>query len=123
MEATSESVQALHDFVVARARTQGCNERQAQAVADSVATPGSFIYSKWRHGGWYVSGVRYPSGACGCVSRNYVDNKWRIACDSRRSDLNAPGDFTFASRDAAAHAEHALVREAWIAEMAKGAPQ
>ena len=54
-------------------------------------------YEKWRHGGWYVTNVRYKSGACGCVSRNYDDGKWRIAC----------GDFsqTFPSRDAAARAE------------------
>lgn len=32
------------------------------------------IYSSWRHGGWYVHNVRYPSGACGCVSNNYPDN-------------------------------------------------
>ena len=54
-------------------------------------------YEKWRHGGWYVTNVRYASGACGCVSRNYEDGKWRIAW----------GDFTqtFPSRDAAARAE------------------
>lgn len=67
------------------------------------------IYSPWRHGGWYVDNVQYPSGACGCVSKNYVDRKWRIVCDSRRSDLNEPGDFTFPSRDAAARAERDLV--------------
>jgi hypothetical protein len=67
------------------------------------------VYSRWRHGGWYVNNVRYPSGACGCVSNNYSDKKWRIACDSRRNDLGGPGDYTFASRDAAARAELALV--------------
>src|SRR5580700_4881304 len=30
------------------------------------------VYSPWRHGGWYVDNVRYPSGAVGCVSRNYA---------------------------------------------------
>src|SRR4051812_29399717 len=45
--------------------------------------PARFDYSKWRHGGWYVHNVRYPSGAIGCVSRNYEDGKWRIACDPR----------------------------------------
>ena len=67
------------------------------------------VYSRWRHGGWYVDNVRYPSGACGCVSKNYPDAKWRIVCDSRRNDLDGPGDYTFASRDAAARAELALV--------------
>ena len=60
------------------------------------------IYSRWRHGGWYVHNVRYPSGACGCVSRNYPDKKWRIACDSRK---NPP---TFKNRDEAAFAEKLL---------------
>jgi hypothetical protein len=56
-------------------------------------------YSPWRHGGWYVHNVRYPSGACGCVSNNYDDGKWRIA---------QSGFFhiTFPSRDAAAKAEY-----------------
>ena len=31
-------------------------------------------YEKWRHGGWYVCNVRYPSGAIGCVSNNNVNN-------------------------------------------------
>ena len=67
------------------------------------------VYSRWRHSGWYINNVRYPSGACGCVSNNYPDKKWRIACDSRRNELGGPGDYTFASRDAAARAELALV--------------
>lgn len=66
-------------------------------------------YSRWRHGGWYVHDVRYPSGACGCVSNNYPDKKWRIACDDRRKELGGEGDFTFATRDAAARAELELV--------------
>jgi hypothetical protein len=37
-------------------------------------------FSPWRHGGWYVDNVRYPTGGCGCVSRNYPDRKWRIVC-------------------------------------------
>jgi len=67
-------------------------------------------FSKWRHGGWYVTNVRYPTGALGCVSNNYADGQWRIVCDSRRNGLNEPGDFTFATRDAAAKAERELVR-------------
>ena len=61
-------------------------------------------YEKWRHGGWYTN-VRYPSGAGGCVSRNYADKKWRIACDPRDFDT-AP---TFRNRDEAAKAEAALI--------------
>lgn len=55
-------------------------------------------YRAWRGGGWYVDNVHYPSGAVGCVSRNYADKKWRIVCDR---------DFTrtFRSRDDAARAE------------------
>lgn len=67
-------------------------------------------YSAWRHGGWYVTNVRYPTGAIGCVSNNYADGKWRIVCDPRRDGLNEPGDFTFATREAAANAERELVR-------------
>lgn len=72
-----------------------------------------FSYSTWRHGGWYVHEVRYSTGACGCVSRNYPDKKWRIACDPRPFD-EAP---TFPNRDAAAAAEYELAaRERAIAE-------
>lgn len=66
-------------------------------------------YERWRHGGWYVGGIYYPNGGCGCVSNNYPDKKWRIACDPRRFDLNEPGDFTFPTRDAAARAELELL--------------
>jgi hypothetical protein len=59
------------------------------------------IYSKWRHGGWYVDNVRYPSGAVGCVSRNYPDGKWRIVCANQ-------DDVTYPTRDAAARAERLL---------------
>lgn len=67
-------------------------------------------FSKWRHGGWYVTNVRYASGAIGCVSNNYPDRKWRIACDNRRTDLGGEGDYTFPTRDAAARAEYALAK-------------
>ena len=70
-------------------------------LADAPAT---FTYGRWRHGGWYVDQVRYPSGACGCVSNNYDDRKWRIACDPRPF-ADRP---TFKSRDAAARAEWVL---------------
>jgi hypothetical protein len=61
-------------------------------------------FSPWRHGGWYVDNVRYPSGACGCVSRNYADRKWRIVCDKRPFE-DRP---TFKTRDEAARAERKL---------------
>src|ERR1700692_55811 len=62
------------------------------------------LYSPWRHGGWYVHNIRYPSGACGCVSRNYPDGKWRIVCDERDPQP------TYPSRDAAALAELELIK-------------
>lgn len=62
-------------------------------------------YSPWRHGGWYVDNVRYPSGAVGCVSRNYADKKWRIACDYRPDAYEL---HTYPNRDAAARAEREL---------------
>lgn len=63
-----------------------------------------FTYSPWRHGGWYTN-VMYPSGACGCVSRNYPDGKWRIVCD-RRPEAEQE---TYPNRDAAARAERDLI--------------
>lgn len=69
--------------------------------------PTAFDYSRWRHGGWYVHNVRYPSGAIGCVSRNYPDGKWRIVCDPRPFDEQP----TFKTRDEAALAEWRLVNK------------
>lgn len=66
-----------------------------------------FDYSKWRHGGWYVDNVRYPSGAVGCVSRNFEDRKWRIACDPRPFEEQP----TFKTRNDAALAEWRLINE------------
>lgn len=63
-----------------------------------------FSFSRWRHGGWYVQGVRYPTGAIGCVSRNYEDGKWRIVCDPRPFDQRP----TFKTRNEAALAEYRL---------------
>lgn len=59
-------------------------------------------YEKWRHGGWYVTNVHYPSGAIGCVSNNYEDKKWRVVC----GDQNV----TFSSRYAAAKAEYLMAK-------------
>ncbi len=36
-------------------------------------------------------------------------------CDSRRGDLNAPGDVTYRSQDEAAGAEQVLALQAWVA--------
>lgn len=59
-------------------------------------------YDRWRHGGWYVTNIHYPSGACGCVSNNYPDKKWRIACGSYYH-------ITFSTRRDAACAEKAII--------------
>lgn len=72
------------------------------------------IYTRWRHGGWYVRNTIYPGGSSGCVSRNYEDGKWRIVCDSRRKNLHEEGDFTYPTRDAAARAERDLVAQGII---------
>lgn len=64
----------------------------------------TFNYTKWRHGGWYVPGIQYASGAIGCVSNNYPDGKWRIVCDEREPQP------TFKTRDEAAAAEYAIAQ-------------
>lgn len=63
-------------------------------------TPWESSYDAWRHGGWYTD-ARYPSGACGCVSNNYTDKKWRIACGPYFG-------LTFSTRRDAANAERAM---------------
>jgi hypothetical protein len=78
-----------------------------EALQDPEQPPERFDYSRWRHGGWYVHNVTYPTGACGCVSNNYEDRKWRIACDLRPFDKQP----TFKNRDEAAKAEWLLARE------------
>jgi hypothetical protein len=70
--------------------------------------PETFHYSRWRHGGWYVHNVRYPSGAIGCVSRNYEDRKWRVACSDQHH-------ITYPSRDAAARAEWHIAQKEYEA--------
>lgn len=59
-------------------------------------------FERWRHGGWYVTSVRYLSGAVGCVSNNYPDKKWRIVCDERKDPP------TYKTRNDAAVAESAI---------------
>lgn len=75
--------------------------------------PKNWDYSPWRHGGWYVGNICYPSGAVGCVSRNFPDRKWRIVCDTRQPQP------TYHSRDAAARAEWFLARAAYSQESVK----
>lgn len=70
-----------------------------------AATDWAPEYESWRHGGWYVTNCIYPSGAVGCVSRNYADRKWRIVCDERP---NAHELYTYRTRDEAARAEREL---------------
>jgi hypothetical protein len=86
-------------------RCRPCSYESAD-IADFVVPDPGFrpTYEAWRHGGWYVIGVRHKNGGVGCVSRNYPDRKWRIVCDSRK------GEHTYKSRDEAARAEHALVQ-------------
>lgn len=71
-------------------------------------------FERWRHGGWYVHGVHYPSGAVGCVSNNYTDGKWRIVCDPRRNEPGGEGDYTFPNRLLAARAEQELAKSEWM---------
>jgi hypothetical protein len=59
-------------------------------------------YSRWRHGGWYVTNLQRKDGGCGCVSRSYPDRQWRIVCDARGME------HTYPSRDAAARAERLI---------------
>lgn len=73
-------------------------------LAQQIASFAPSYYDKWRHGGWYVGGVTYPSGASGCVSRNFADRKWRIACDPAPF-ATAP---TYRNRTEAARGEYAL---------------
>lgn len=82
-------------------------ERRARCVARQFAPDWVPTFSPWRHGGWYVDNLTYPSGAVGCVSRNYADKKWRIVCDPRPFDEQP----TFANRDAAARGERELVAQ------------
>ena len=70
----------------------------------------TYTYEPWRHGRWYVTNVRYPSGAIGCVSRNYPDKKWRIVCHPLPWE-DAP---TFKSRDEAAAAELTMIQTAKV---------
>lgn len=73
------------------------------------------VFSPWRHGGWYVDNVYYVSGAIGCVSRNYPDKKWRIACDSRF-------DVIYPSRVAAARAEYVIAETEKVRVLANPRP-
>jgi hypothetical protein len=84
---------------------------ESNGIGDFVASDPGFepVYSPWRHGGWYVHGVRHRNGGIGCVSRNFPDRRWRIVCDSR------DGDHTYKNRDEAARAEYALTRAGVIA--------
>ncbi len=61
-------------------------------------------YERWRHGGWLVTNVRYPGGACGCVARD--NGGWRIVCATGEW-----ADKRFPNRDAAALAEYRLANE------------
>lgn len=99
-----EALEALRGVIRVADRNTAEFEAARVVLARMEGTmrpPTVFNYSKWRHGGWYVHNVRYPNGAVGCVSCNYADRKWRIACDKRPFD-DQP---TFKTRDEAALAE------------------
>lgn len=122
---TDQEKQAFSAFVASAVKElSGCADEEArQEAARIVRPPESFSFSSWRHGGWYVN-VRYPTGASGCVSKNYDDGKWRIVCDDRRDELNEAGDFTFPTREAAAHGEFQLALQQWKEQFqAAGADQ
>jgi len=75
--------------------------RRRTALAETHWQP---IFAPWRHDGWYVTNLCHPSGAVGCVSRNYADRKWRIVCDPRPDGH----EHTYGSRVEAAFAEREL---------------
>jgi hypothetical protein len=91
-----------------------CRSLEYTGAAQRRRDPWTPVYDAWRHGGWYVRDVRYPSGACGCVSRNYSDGKWRIVCQN--TGPGSDGDVTYPSRDAAARAERDLAEAMCAAE-------
>lgn len=74
--------------------------KRATPLPTTQEEPWESSYDHWRHGGWYTD-ARYPSGACGCVSSNYDDKKWRIACGPFHG-------LTFSTRKDAANAERAM---------------
>lgn len=84
---------------------------QSPTLPTEQETPWEPDYSPWRHGGWYTN-ARYPSGACGCVSNNYDDKKWRIACGSYHG-------LTFSTRRDAANAERAMTLAMCAADAAQ----
>ena len=68
-------------------------------------------YSRWRHGGYYVDNLYYPSGAVGCiVSARYThDGLFHLACDPRPVDQRVG----YRTREEAAYAEREMVLCMW----------
>lgn len=62
-------------------------------------------YEKWRHGGYYVTNLRYPDGAVGCVAK-LANGKWAIACPP----YHGVEPLQFSTRDDAANAEFYIVK-------------
>jgi hypothetical protein len=97
------------------ASLEECRALAYRGAALRAQAPGfTPSYQPWRHGGWYVTNVRYPGGAVGCVSRNYSDRKWRIVCEN--TGPGAEGDRVFPTRDAAARAEWVRAQTMRLAE-------
>jgi hypothetical protein len=72
-------------------------------------TPWKPEYHRWRGGGYYVTNIRYPSGAVGCVHNNHHsgDKQWYVV---------ASGQGPYPTRDKAAQAErHATLPLAELA--------
>lgn len=85
-------------------RIAASRRRLRETAAQGRWTP---TFERWRHGGWYVTNLTYPSGAVGCVSNNYPDKKWRIVCVG--ATPGSTEDVTYRTRAEAAYAELALV--------------
>jgi hypothetical protein len=95
---------AIADPAGGRALLARAQELAAVVVSDLLADDFTPLYERWRHGGWYVLNVRYPSGACGCVSANFADKRWRIVADLDRIPFDQVP--TFRTRDEAAREEY-----------------
>jgi len=83
----------------------GYTEPAPNVFGGQTATAWQPVFSRWRHRGWFVDNLQYPSGAVGCVSNNYPDRKWRIVCDPRPFEERP----TFKTRREAAYAERELI--------------
>ncbi len=68
-------------------------------------------FDPWRHGGYYVTNLRYPTGAVGCVAKVGARDQWSIACPDGWGAHVA----RFSNRRDAAQAERIHVLDQWAA--------